>query len=125
MYLVYKNILRCFLLFTFCFVFLNDLSAYEEFNDEDDNEDCFSRYAFPSTCVNHFSNNIGIKHSWMEAESLEVINLFSDYLHKIPKVYDGDCYHCYDCNGVGFNLYRGYDWESQGEPPLQQELLLH
>lgn len=109
MCLIYKNILRCFLLFTCYFAFSNDLSGYEESDEEDDIEECFSRYAFPSICVNHFSNNIGIKNSWMEAESLEDINCFSDYLHIIPKVYDADCYQCYDCNGVGFNLYRGYD----------------
>lgn len=115
--LIHKNILRHIFLFACFFVFLSHLSGYEEYEDyidddylEDDiEEECFSRYAFPSTCKDHFSNNIGIKHTWMEAESLEVISFFSDSLHKIPKMYEADCYHCYNCNGVRFNLYRGYD----------------
>lgn len=109
MYSLYKNILRFFFLFACFSAFLSDLSGYEESDSYMDDEECFSRYAFPATCIDHFSNNIGIKHTWMEAESLEVVNFFSDYLHTIPKIYDADCCHCYDCKGVGFNLYRGYD----------------
>jgi tetratricopeptide (TPR) repeat protein len=44
----------------------------------------------------------------MEAESLDTINFFSDYLYKIPRLYEADCEHCFDCNGVRFNFYRGY-----------------
>jgi hypothetical protein len=112
MYFLYKNILKHFFLFVCLCAFASDLCAYEKYEEYIDDEEslyCFSRYAFPATCIDHFSNNVGIKHTWMEAEGLEDINLFSDYFYTIPKIYDADCCHCYDCNGVHFNLYRGYN----------------
>src|SRR5262245_46073131 len=103
-HLMYKITIRpFFVFFAFIFVSINDLTAYEkyeEYIDKDNVEEsgyCFSRYAFPTTCQDHFSINNGVKHSWMEAESSDVIKLFSDYFHLIPQIYDADCSHCHDC----------------------------
>lgn len=121
-HLIHIIVLRCFLVLLVGFsAFASDLSAYEKYDEYiyDDNEEdslyCFSRYAFPTTCEEHFSNNTGIEHTWMEAEDSTIINSFSNYFHAIPKIYDADCCQCYDCNGVKFNLYRGYDYPTDFE----------
>lgn len=113
-HLIHNIILRHFFVLFVCLcAFASDLSAYEEYEEE--SLYCFSRYAFPTTCEAHFSNNTGIEHTWMEAENTKIINSFSNYLHTIPKIYDADCCHCYDCNGVKFNLYRGCDYPTDVE----------
>lgn len=71
--------------------------------------ECNSRYSFPTTCCEHFADNIATVDSWMEADDKNTITSFRQYLHLIPRCYEADCCHCFDCNGVSFNLYRGYD----------------
>ena len=84
-----------FIFFASLYLFESCLSSYEKYDEyivEDDDESlyCFSRYAFPSTCRRYYQSIIGVEHTWMEPEPLEVINTFSDYLNKIPKIYDSD-----------------------------------
>lgn len=89
--------------------FSNSLVA----DDDDDYEDeeqslyCPSRDSFLSICEEHFADNIATKDTWLEVEDTETINRFSKYLHYIPKFYEADCCHCYDCGRVRFNLYGG------------------
>lgn len=82
--------------------------------------DCSSRYSFFSTCSEHFSDNFTTSETWMEADDNDTLASFSEYLTFIPQCYTADCYHCYDCGGVGFNLYQGcyspvedYDYPTQ------------
>lgn len=82
-------------LFLICFEY--DGEVYE----------CSSRYSFYSTCNEHFSDNFTQSETWMEADDDDTLASFSEYLTFIPQCYVADCKHCYDCGGVGFNLYRG------------------
>lgn len=82
----------------------NDEYLYE--GDEQESTLCYSRYSFPTTCQEHFSNNIATMHTWMEAEDPETVKAFSKYLQVIPKIYVADCCQCYDCSGVKFNMYK-------------------
>lgn len=70
---------------------------------------CSSRYAFPTICKNHFDDSVTTAKSWVEADDRNTISSFSPYLELIPRCYEADCCHCFDCGGVGFNLYRGFE----------------
>jgi len=90
------------LLVASCFL---PLASYEYYEDP---LNPFSRYTFPTTCRNHFTDNITTAGTWIEADDHVTILLFSPYLDLIPQCYEADCLYCYDCGGVGFEMNRGW-----------------
>lgn len=104
-----KKLLLITFAFFICFSF--ELRAFDEDEEFDEEEllSCPSRYAFPTTCSDHFSNAIDSIYIWNESDSNEITNLFTDYLFLIPKLYASDCFSCVGCGGMGFNLYNGFD----------------
>lgn len=99
-----------------------EIQAFEEDEVFDEYEiiNCLSRFSFPKTCPNHFDNSFDTANNWIEADDKETIHSFRKYLYLIPKTSEPDCSQCYDCGGLRFNLYYGFENPTSLIDPKEQ-----